>query len=303
MFPILTIPDAAADLPEQLGSRFKFWFRGADSFKYLYKEGREDTGENWAEKVASELCALLELPHAVYDLATWKQRKRVVTRSFVPEKGRLVHGNELLALTVKEYQKTQLHKQRQYVLRSVIAILSAKQFRPPVNSTVTADGVETAMDVFTGYLMFDAWIANQDRHHENWGLILTEGSIHLYPTYDHASGMGRNETDDTRRSKLSSNDTKRGMDAYVRRAVSAFYDSASAEKRLLTLDAFLYAARRYPKAAKGWLERLGSVSSEEIESILSQIPNGEITEPAIQFAQRILCLNRERLLSYSKELT
>src|SRR5712691_13257238 len=28
-------------------------------------------------------------------------------------------------------------------------------------------GVREAVDVFVGYLMFDAWIANTDRHHEN----------------------------------------------------------------------------------------------------------------------------------------
>jgi hypothetical protein len=30
------------------------------------------------------------------------------------------------------------------------------------------EGVTTAVDVFAGYVMLDAWIANQDRHHENW---------------------------------------------------------------------------------------------------------------------------------------
>jgi len=75
MFPVITVPDDAADLPEQLGSKPKFWYVGDDSLRYLFKEGREGTGENWAEKVASELCELLGLPHAVYDFAIWKQKK------------------------------------------------------------------------------------------------------------------------------------------------------------------------------------------------------------------------------------
>jgi hypothetical protein len=45
--------------------------------------------------------------------------------------------------------------------------------------------------------MLDAWIGNGDRHHLNWGLVrnkLTPNiieTIHLAPTYDHASSLGR----------------------------------------------------------------------------------------------------------------
>jgi hypothetical protein len=27
------------------------------------------------------------------------------------------------------------------------------------------------LDVWAGYLAFDAWIANRDRHHANWGIL------------------------------------------------------------------------------------------------------------------------------------
>lgn len=30
-----------------------------------------------------------------------------------------------------------------------------------------------AFDVFTGYLLLDAWIANTDRHPHNWGVLRT----------------------------------------------------------------------------------------------------------------------------------
>ena len=34
-----------------------------------------------------------------------------------------------------------------------------------------SDGIESALEVFVGYVMLDAWISNQDRHHENWGAL------------------------------------------------------------------------------------------------------------------------------------
>ena len=51
MFPIVTVPDAAAWLPEPLGSKRKFWFQNEASITCLFKEARQDTGEDWSEKV------------------------------------------------------------------------------------------------------------------------------------------------------------------------------------------------------------------------------------------------------------
>jgi hypothetical protein len=54
--------------------------------------------------------------------------------------------------------------------------------------------------------MLDALIGNTDRHHENWGLVLQGTSDHqdlrLAPTFDHASSLGRNETDERREARL-----------------------------------------------------------------------------------------------------
>ena len=51
---------------EPLGSKKKLWFRdpmGTEP-RVLFKYNRADTGEDWSEKVASELAQLLGLPHA-----------------------------------------------------------------------------------------------------------------------------------------------------------------------------------------------------------------------------------------------
>jgi len=72
MFTIIEVPEESADLPEQLGTKFKFWFRNAIGDKCLFKEGRPNTGENWAEKVAAELCSLLGLPASAYELGKFR---------------------------------------------------------------------------------------------------------------------------------------------------------------------------------------------------------------------------------------
>ncbi len=62
MYPITSIEDDAPEFPEQLGTKRKFWLHIGEQ-RYLFKIGRPGTGENWAEKVAAELCTLLGLRH------------------------------------------------------------------------------------------------------------------------------------------------------------------------------------------------------------------------------------------------
>ena len=47
-YPIIEITDNIPELPEQLGTKEKFWFHIDDGL-YLFKIGRPGTGENWAE--------------------------------------------------------------------------------------------------------------------------------------------------------------------------------------------------------------------------------------------------------------
>jgi hypothetical protein len=69
--PIL---DSTADRPEVLGSKEKTWLnpdRQLDlpARRHLFKVGRPNTGENWAEKVCSEILKVLGIPRAEYDFA------------------------------------------------------------------------------------------------------------------------------------------------------------------------------------------------------------------------------------------
>lgn len=179
MYQILNIPEFAAEVVEQLGTKRKFWFYDGSGNKLLFKEGRPGTGENWAEKAASELCSLLEIPHAEYDLAAWKSYNGVVTPTFVPSGGRLVLGNELLQRFITGYEKEKRFKQKQHTLMRALIIAKNEKVEMPIDFKPD-ESIRSALDIFIGYLMFDAWIANQDRHHENWGIIVTTAQkLHL----------------------------------------------------------------------------------------------------------------------------
>jgi hypothetical protein len=297
MFPVVPVPDQAAHLVEALGTKPKFWFRGEKSVDYLFKEVRSGGGEDWSEKVASELCGLLGLPHATYELATWQGKRGVITPTFVPRDGQLVLGNELLGRIVPGYPAKRYFRVRQHTLRVVMKIIGHRLVKRPVGFCSFAS-VESGSDVFVGYLMLDAWIANQDRHHENWGLVVTPTkAVHLAPSYDHASSLGRNETDENRKDRLTTRDAGCSMERYVERAASAFYASPSSRKPLSTLRAFKMGAELRPSAAKSWLKRLEGVSLRKTRSLLESVPPDRISAVAVDFAQKILELNSQRLLA------
>jgi hypothetical protein len=206
---------------EQMGSKTKFWFDHQKLGRCLYKQARLNTGEDWAEKIAAELCNLLGLPHACYELAkTWEGNYGVVSPNFVREEETLVHGNEILAAIIPNYPRTATYNATQHTIDIVLTSIAQSQVNLPPDWTPPST-IETAVELFVGYLLLDTWIGNGDRHHENWGFIRRERAstsetiIYLAPTYDHASSLGRELSDRKRQN--------RQIETYINNCSSAFY--------------------------------------------------------------------------------
>ena len=62
-FPIITISPEAPEESEAMGTKEKFWFHHEEFGLCLYKKARQNTGEDWSEKIAAELCKLIKLHH------------------------------------------------------------------------------------------------------------------------------------------------------------------------------------------------------------------------------------------------
>lgn len=298
-FPIVTVsPDSSTQL-EQLGTKEKCWFQQGKDTMFLFKVGRPNTGENWAEKVCCEIARLLGLPHAEYDLALWGDKQGVISPSLVPENGRLILGNELLAWVHKSYEPAARYKTTQHILRRVIAVLQQSSIGTPSGWDCPPQ-VSDAVGVFAGYLLLDALVCNQDRHHENWGLIVTqEHGLTLVPTFDHASSLGRNETDANRNMRLNTKDKGFSVEIYVAKARSGFFENKSSTKAMSTLDAFRECAKANENAGQYWLARLSAVKDADFSDILTNIPDDFISSAAREFANAMLRINKNRLLALS----
>lgn len=304
VYKIIDIPPEAAESSEQLGTKFKFWYSDKDYGHSLFKEGRPATGENCAEKIACELAELLGMPHAQYEFAQYKDKQGVISPILVTRGERLIHGNELLATFETDYGTNQAkpYRQKEHTIRRVLGYFRGSvDFVGAPSGFVQTKEISTALDVFVGYLMFDAWIANQDRHDQNWGLIRTsDGNSFLAPSYDHGSSMGRNETDAKREIMLTTNDQGQHISKYVATARSALYPQTPADirvKALLTLDAFEQAARQSPRAANAWRDRLASLNEKQVTAIIEGVPQNLMTDTAKRFTLKLLELNRARILN------
>jgi hypothetical protein len=171
LFPVIHVADDAAEADEAMGTKPKFWFHHPDLGECLFKEARPNTGEDWSEKIAAELCEGLGLPHAKYELATWQNKPGTISPRMIPMDASLQHGNDILTGRISSYPADEKFSVSQHTLDLVLAVISPPNIQLPLNWN-PPENIETAIDTFVGYLLLDAWIGNTDRHHENWGFII-----------------------------------------------------------------------------------------------------------------------------------
>lgn len=200
MFPVIRIRSSDAEAVEYLGTKAKFWYREGER-QILFKAEERGTGEDWAEKIACELCAMLGLPHAHYEMAydLDLQRPGVVCESFTPPPLSLAHGNQLLLALDPGYPagSENRYRSRAHTDDAVFEIIDLLGLPDQSWCSRLPPRIQTATGIFAGYLLLDAWIANQDRHHENWGAIWDGERLALAPSFDHGAALARNLSDES----------------------------------------------------------------------------------------------------------
>ncbi|CRL64601.1 hypothetical protein [Proteus penneri] len=288
---------------EQLGTKEKFWFydqNGTDNSQ-LFKYSRENTGEHWSEKCAAEFCHRLHIPHASYDLAIYNDRLGVVTENIIPSGFRMVMGNEVLHSSTLGYPEPlgideNPVRVREHTVTRVLGCLDKVSIQPPPTH-YDLNGLNAA-DVFCGYLMLDALISNQDRHHENWAIMLNNdtGEQFLCPTYDHAASLGRELLDNERHERLTTKDKNRQIPFFVKKARSELFKIKTDKKTLSTVEAFQHAIEGRNSARDHWLGKLSSLTDESIADVFNQVPASCISDIARKFATLMVIENRRRLL-------
>lgn len=303
MFPVYDVTSWAPQRPETLGSKAKDWVlpapdSGLPPSPHLFKIGRPNTGENWAEKVACEIAKALELPCANYNLAMRGRTLGVISERFIPAGANFAFGNLILSQMIPQYDSTLRFKQESYQLRAMLGVLRVRGIGRPLDCLPSCAHL-TGSEVFVGYLILDALIGNSDRHHDNWGVIVTSENgvrtFHLAPTFDHASSLGREQTSEAAIRRLTTRDRRGDVEAYAGKCRTAFYSPDPNPKILTSRELLTALAETHPEPVKFWAQKAVSLSDETLEGIFSQVDGRFISEEAIRFALRLLCFNRRQI--------
>lgn len=299
MFPVEQVDSGNAEELEPLGTKRKFWFTDAAGRRLLFKAEERGTGEDWAEKLSCELARWLGLPHVHYELAfdIATTTPGVVCASCVVAPTVLLMGNQLMLERDPSYPAGdgQRYRVSHHTVDGVAAAMQTLSLPPPPWSDELPVEVKTALEAFVGYVMLDAWIANQDRHHENWAGMRSMDGIALAPTFDHGAALARNLSDDERFERMNSRDQGRRIPAFARRARSAFFADSANTRPLSTLEAWLAFSRLAPGASTIWIDRLRDIEPERVDGLLSEVPPNRLSAIGRAFTAELLAENRRRI--------
>ena len=135
----------------------------------------------------------------------------------------------------------------------------------------------------------DAWTAGRDRHHENWAVVLRGEERRLAPSFDHGNALGFQERDDRRQRML---EDQAHLNRWVERGQSRHF----AGKPQLTDLAQAALDLASPSSRAYWLDRLDAVTDDDVQSIVSAVPDTIMSVVTRTFLVRLLAMNRRRLL-------
>ena len=297
-------PDTPGHTTEPVGSRRKFWIQDYANQDWLLKFPRHGTGEHWAEKVAAEIGRLFGVDTAQVELAWAGDQPVTICRSFLPNEAELENlnspvftwfqGSEFLDLAVPDYDVRLIRPNKAHNIKNIIAVVLEMTGDDNHNPMPDSDRMLEAM---ASYAILDGLIGNTDRHHENWMVILNRDlRMHVAPSYDHASSLGRELRDEHRERILASN---RVLDYLKRGRGGVFLDEkrTQAPSPLYLAQLVCRRLRRWrPRLAEEWFGRLNSVPDTEFRSIIDEVPPELMSDMAKEFAHQVVVTSRTEIL-------
>ncbi len=289
VYPIVEVQRESVGETEEMGSKTKFWYLDPKDEKgyWLFKYPRRNTGEHWAEKIAAEVAALLEIPHAKVELAIFSGEKGSVTQSFAHADQELVHGNQMLEIAVHGYDLKRTFHQSSHNLANIWQVMDWVFVEP--------EAAEREKLRLAEYVVLDALIGNTDRHHENWGILRERKDDHwvgfVAPSFDHASSLGR-ELQDARRDRTLAENR---IGDYVEKGRGAIYWSVDDQHGPSPLVLARRATRDYPDLLRAALTNLEKLDKESLADLVNHVPSGWMSPSAQKFAFALMSYNLEQL--------
>lgn len=298
-FERIDVDSWGIDRDETSGVEEKIWLlepHTEQPVPWLFKSVTADAelvcGEDLAEKAASELGSRLGVPCARVELARRGGRRGSVSADLCPRGCQMQHGALLMqAREAPGYVVGRVPGRPGHTLENIRTVLDGALPPPDCDLPFQA----TAFDVFAGYTIFDALIANRDRHDENWAVLLPiagEGAIRLCGSYDHANSLGYNLNDNKRLMYLQRDG---GVSGWCRKGTAFRYEHTPGKASPTLVEVAVGAlGLASPEARAHWPRALEDLGEDQIRGVIGQLPG--LSEPARTFTTEVVLVNRKRLL-------
>jgi hypothetical protein len=261
-----------------------------------------EQGEDWSEVVSTQVAKLLGVPCARTRMCSRGGRRGSISQSFLRKWHSLNVGTVVMerAAVAGYYRHVEgqagIDPARPRVRRpghslpNIRVALQEVLAPPDFEGSQAMDG----FDVFAGYIVLDALIANRDRHEENWAVLtpqLTTSPERLAPSYDHASSLGFNLTDDKRRTYLGSSGQLR---VWAEKGTAVRFEHQDHPPTLVqhAAEAIKLCSST---GAHWWHQQIENVSLEPVLLPLRERAVPGMSDAAATFADNLLNLNLGRL--------
>ncbi|AXM90509.1 toxin HipA [Anoxybacillus ayderensis G10] len=267
------------DKRQASGTRQKFWLVSPYNEKrYLFKIPKENTGEAWAEVVASKLGELIRINTMKAHLATYNGLTGCLLENFVVANSEFYEGGDLFFTIAEDFDRYNLNY---YDFLNIIKVLSPFELDR----------------AFVQIPVFDAFIANQDRHCDNWGVIVEGAGYRLAPVYDNGASLGY-QLNEERIIKMFQD--QKMFEAFTNRSHSLIGLPSKKKPKYKELLSFIYGL--YPKEIQEIIERISNVDERTIAIVLNEIPDSCMNAIYKRWVSKLLLHRKQWLIKWYMEV-
>lgn len=115
--------------------------------------------------------------------------------------------------------------------------------------------------------------------------------LQLAPTFDHASSLGRELTDEARERHQHDGTIER----YIRKGKGGIFQDTQAKHGMSPMAVAQMLAQRYPEFFKQWQARIGNSPAQTLRELVERVPGSRMSEPSRTFVLAFLAASRTML--------
>lgn len=261
------------------GTRPKHWVVNPDDgTQALFKLPRENTGEAWAEQIASKIGQIIGFRTPETCLATSGDSVGSLSLNFIKTGDEFFEGGDLISRIYTAFDRYSLVD---YNIDVIVEVLQEY-------------GLEKD---FLGIPVFDAFIGNQDRHCDNWGIIRSRETFELAPLYDNGCSLGHLVRDEDIPDILRDEEQFLG---FIRRGKSMI--GLPGRKKPKYLDLLTHIQMKYPNEVLKNLARLESLTDSAMIAFLNEVPDAYMSAIKKDFVHILINKRKKWIFNWRRDV-